>query len=149
MTLIIDSREPPSALKMFAEIQKKHPELEIEVKALPVGDYSSKYMVIERKELDDLISSFTKRVVRKDGTTYNRFESQLKRLVDVDKPTKTVFIHGSMKDKYSKVHPNAVRGVVAKFIANDISVIWEEACGDWADQIYRIYIKDEKYQSAE
>ena len=122
-------------------------DLKVVIKSIKTGDYTNSYMVVEVKaSIDDFISSFTSRKQRKDGSEYKRMESQLERLLAIDKPIKIILINGSMKDAYSRVHPNSIRGMIASIICQGITVLWTDD-PDWPEMVYRLHRKSLKYGS--
>ena len=124
MVLAVDSRESSIVRAKFKSMEQDYKDLEIEIKALKTGDYEDENIILENKSIDDFISSFTQRTKRKDGSDYERLDSQLKRLIEMDKPIKIIMIHGRLEDAYSQVHPNAVRGMVASCICQGITILW-------------------------
>ena len=143
-----DSREPELVKWKFKEsLPATHPDLTVEVEALSVGDFQTEYMILERKELNDFISSFTQRKSRKDGTCYERLESQLKRLKEHPAPRKVLLIHGDMDTIYSGIHPNSVLGFIASLVMKyDWLTVLPLISGcDWSYLVYRLGVKAEKY----
>jgi ERCC4-type nuclease len=147
--LSVDSREPSDVKNKFLSMAKIHKDLEIEVKALKTGDFENEVMIIESKTIDDFISSFTTSKTRKDGSEYERLESQIKRMLKLNKPRKILLIHGNLKDCYSNIHPAAVRGMISKIVALGIIVLWVTEEENWHDLIYRLHKKTIKYLVSE
>ncbi len=100
VTVIIDTRE---------QTPLHFPKMKTIVKTLPTGDYSiqglEKYIVVERKNLSDLLGCV--------GRYRERFDAELQRLLAYDaralviEATKAQCIAGNGR---SKVHPKAVEG---------------------------------------
>lgn len=102
--LLIDTREPES-IKDYAQsfFDRK---LHLEIKELPVGDIVYKNIIIERKRIDDLISSIT------DG----RFKNQKKNLVEKQNEGYHcyVLIQGEYQDlEEHRLPKKAVAGAIA------------------------------------
>lgn len=148
MNMICDSREPELVKWKFKEsLPETHPDLTVEVEALPCGDFETDYMICERKELNDFVSSFTTRKSRKDGTQYERLESQLKRLEEHPAPVKVLLIHGDMDTIYSGIHPHSVVGFIASLTVKYpwLCVLPLVSGLDWSYLVYRLGVKAEKY----
>jgi ERCC4-type nuclease len=124
-----------------------YPDLEVTLKALSVGDFETEYMIVERKELNDFISSFTTKKERKDGTTYERLDSQLERLKEHPAPVKVLLIHGDMEDIHSRIHPHSVIGFIASLTVKYpwLCVLPLVSGLDWSYLVYRLGVKAEKY----
>lgn len=116
-------------------------------KAFTVGDFVTKDMIVESKEINDFISSFTQRITRKDGTVYRRLESQVKRLLDAPQPVKIILLHGGWETVYSNIKQNSVLGQIASITAQGIQVIWLPKDTDWVYFTYRLAVKAEKYNN--
>ena len=148
MIMICDSREPELVKWKFKEsLPETYPDLNVEVEALSVGDFETKYMIVERKELNDFVSSFTTKKNRKDGTTYERLESQLERLRGHPAPVKVLLIHGDMEAVHSNIHPHSILGFIASL---SVKYSWLRVLPlisgvDWSYLVYRLGVKAEKY----
>ncbi len=146
--MICDSREPSLVKWKFKEsLPRNHEDLNVIVKALGVGDFETEYLIVERKELNDFISSFTARKTRKDGTQYERLESQLERLKEHPAPVKVLLIHGDMKSVHSQIHPHSIIGYIASLT---VKYPWLKVLPlvngcDWSYLVYRLGVKAEKY----
>ena len=145
MKLYIDTREGEAVAWKFKSLAMDNPEVELRFVPLPVGDAANEVMIIEFKSIDDFISSFTQQKHRKDGTVYERMDSQKGRMIDDNRPVKILLIHGDLEDAYSRIHPNSVRGMVASILAQGISIFWVGDNFDWPDLVMRLHLKTMKY----
>ena len=145
--LCIDSRESLETKQYFIDKASIDPNLTVQVCKLETGDYQNRVMVLESKSIDDFISSFTEKIQRKDGTYYHRLESQINRMLDMDKPVRTLLIHGDLQNAHSNIHPNSVHGQIASIISKGITVLKIPDHEDYRDMIYRIHNKSLKYNT--
>lgn len=123
-------------------------DLEVEIKALETGDFLCDYFVVERKDLDDFISSFTT-VKKTKSKDYLRLREQTKRLIEMPQPIKVLLIIGEDFNKaYSRVNEHAFNAQVAKLSAKGITVVERHARNDWPDYIYRLWRMCRKYSIA-
>ena len=143
--LIIDSREPETIQYEFMNKAKDDPELFVLVRACETGDYVNPSMVLERKTMDDFVSSMTGKSIRKDGSVYERLESQIERILAHPASVKVLLIIGDIKSAFSRIHPNSVRGMIAKIISLGITVLWVMDGEDWVDLVIRLHKKVLKY----
>lgn len=144
--LLIDSREPTSVKKAFADIMLENEDLKAEVTALPTGDFLNDYFVVERKDIDDFISSFTQIGKRKTKEDYERLKQQTERLLEMKQPIKVVLIIGNdYEDVYSNVHPHSINGQIAKLVMLGLSVLMLPPSWEWEDLIYRLVRMGRKY----
>lgn len=105
--LFIDDREPASFVNLVIETST----ILIEMKHLETGDYVCEDVVIERKTIDDFVSSII------DKRVFRQCERMLK------SPHRYLLISGRIKDIWSKITPHAVLGAIAFFVNNGISVV--------------------------
>jgi ERCC4-type nuclease len=144
-TLYVDTREPKHIQAKFQSMAEDYPNLKVQIKKLDTGDFQWKYGIIERKSIDDFISSMTTKRERKDKTQYQRLEEQLNRLKELDLPIKIILIHGKLEDCHSQIHHHSVLGQIASIQAQGINVMWITENMDWPYLIYRLIIKSIKY----
>lgn len=144
-TLEVDTRESLAIKRVWRLLEEDYKDLKIIFKALKTFDYSNMYMGIEFKTINDFVSSFTEKIFRKDGTQYNRLDSQIKRMLASDKPYKFLMIYGNLEDLHSGINHNSVRGMIASIAAKGIHVIWLPKGENYPDMIYRIHRKTLKY----
>jgi len=144
-TLYVDTREPKHIQSKFLSMAEDYQDLEVQIKKLDTGDFQWEYGIIERKSIDDFISSMTIKRERKDKTQYQRLEEQLIRLKELDLPIKVIMIHGNLKECYSQIHPHSVLGQIASIQAQGINVMWINEDVDWPYFIYRLIVKSKKY----
>ena len=146
--LYIDTKEPFIVKKKFHFMDIDYSDLKVEEKSLETGDFLNDYFVVERKDLDDFVNSFTQKQKRKTKEDYERLKTQTKRLLEMNQPIKAVLIIGNDYDKlYSNVHIHSINGQVAKLMALGLSVVWLPDTWDWTDLIYRLTRLTRKYTS--
>lgn len=150
MILTLDTRELKAILKEF---KSKAPNgVEIISTVMKTFDIATELVGIELKEIGDFISAVINISERKDGTEYERMESQFQRMLEDPRPVKILFIHGSLENSYSNLHPNSFRGMLASYMARGaaanppVQVIWiSEDNFDWVDLVLRLCVKTMKY----
>lgn len=157
--MFVDTREDAEKRKEWEDFQKTKKDLDIEFTSLKTGDVASKDGVMEIKHtVDDLISSEIWDMEREDGTTYERLNEQLDRLILDPRPVKVLMVIGDMDERYSAVHENSVCGIIAKVpckgsindaIAGDcaihgVSYIQITDSNNYMEIIYRIFRMAEK-----
>lgn len=148
MKLYVDSREPYHIKEKFKSMALDYEDLEVEVKALETGDFLCDYFVVERKDLDDFISSFTtvKKTKQKD---YLRLREQTKRLIEMPQAVKIILIIGEdYREAYSRVNEHSINSQVAKLSAMGLNVVMLHKTVDWPDYIYRLWRMCRKYSIA-
>ena len=145
MHLIVDSREPYWIREKFKTMGEAYNDLTVTVESLRTGDYITDYFVIERKTVDDFISSFTQPKTRKDGTRYHRLHEQCKRMLNMDQPLKIFLVIGDLSSSRSLVSEHSFNGQLAKLSALGFSVIFLKKTDNWFDYIYRLCRMCEKY----
>jgi len=99
--IIIDTREKNSLVPTFL-ISKG---ASILFQKLEVGDYKIGDIIIERKTINDLISSLKS----------NRLKNQLKNLKECTNP---VIILEKTKEVHSSIHPNSINGIIISISLN-------------------------------
>ena len=92
--ILVDSREKNS-LVLSELYEKKH---EIKIEILPVGDYIIGNIAIERKTLNDFISSMLSKRLIEQLQNLKQFPKQL------------LMLEG--EEKRINIHPNAIRGML-------------------------------------
>ena len=147
IVLGVDTRESMETKTAFQKLSDARKNVYIIYKAFKVGDFVTKDMIVESKEINDFISSFTERRKRKDGTVYRRLESQVERLLDAPQPVKIILLHGGWETVYSNIKQNSVLGQIASITAQGIQVIWLPQNTDWVYFTYRLAVKAEKYNN--
>lgn len=147
MKLIVDSREPYWVKEKFKDLSNEVNDLTVEITSLPAGDFKTNKFIIERKTLDDFISSFTSKTERKDGSEYERLPEQLDKLKHEDKALMKMFliIGENYSDAFSEVNPHSINGVLAKLTALGFNVVMMSNSNDWIDYIYRLCRMYDKY----
>jgi ERCC4-type nuclease len=148
MKLYVDSREPYHIKEKFKSMALDYDDLEVEIKALETGDFLCDYFVVERKDLDDFISSFTT-VKKTKSKQYLRLREQTKRLIEMPQKVKILLIVGeNFEEAYSRVNEHAFNAQVAKLSAQGINVVERYSGNDWPDYIYRLWRMCRKYSIA-
>lgn len=145
MHLIVDSREPYWVREKFKTMADAYNDLTVSVESLKTGDFLSEYFVIERKTVDDFISSFTQPKKRVDGSVYHRLSEQTNRMLLMDQPLKVFLVVGDLGMARSRVNAHSFNGQLAKLSALGFSVIFLGKCDDWFDYVYRLGRMCEKY----
>ena len=144
-TLYVDSRESRKTKEEFIKLGETEKNLVVFIVAMTTGDFRNKYAIMEAKSIDDLISSITQKIPRKNGTIYERLDEQVARLISDPAMYKYLLVHGNLDECYSKIHPNAVRGQLASISAQGINLVWQPANFDFNDMVLRIHYKTMKY----
>lgn len=148
MKLYVDSREPGYVKAKFQSMALDYDDLEVEIAALETGDFLCDYFVVERKDLDDFISSFTT-VKKTKSKDYLRLREQTKRLIEMPQKVKILLIVGeNFEEAYSRVNEHAFNAQVAKLSAQGITVVERYSKNDWPDYIYRLWRMCRKYSVA-
>ena len=131
LELLVDTREQRFGAEFIVYNNLNHKkDVKIIEKCQTVGDYATKDMVIERKEIHDFAGSII------DG----RLVEQRDKLLEDPRPYKAVLIHGSMDELISEtgIHPNSVLGMMASLFSRGITVLWLPSHGDMVyELIYR------------
>ena len=144
MLMAIDSREPYEIYEEFKTLSETVDDLKVIRKKLDTGDYLTEHFIIERKTLDDLISS----MFPKKDSEYERLDSQLDRLVQMKQPIKILLITGSnFEDAYSGINEHSFNGKLAKipFKWEGVQVQIISESNDWIDYVYRLCRMANKY----
>lgn len=150
MILYLDTRENKETI---IEFKNKAPiDTQIRTTAMKTFDAMNEVMGIEFKSIDDFISAVLNITERKDRSEYERMEEQFQRMCEDNRPLKILYLHGSLKNAYSKIHPNSFRGMLASYLARGASasppvqVCWIGESGfDWIDLVLRLHSKTMKY----
>jgi ERCC4-type nuclease len=144
--LYVDTREPGWVKKHFQDMAHEHDDLTVEIKKLDTGDFQTDYFIIERKELNDFISSFTSRPEHVDGSVYERLPEQTGKMLKSDEPIKMFLILGEdFNEAYSSVNEHSFNGQLAKLSSLGFNVVMMSKNNDWPDYIYRLCRMCEKY----
>lgn len=134
LKLYVDTREQKFGKEFIKYHYLKHrKDIKILEKCQSVGDYATKDMVIERKEIHDFASSIM------DG----RLIEQRDKLLKDPRPYKAILIHGSIDELITEtgIHPNSVLGMIASLFSRGITVLWLPDHGDLMyELIYRCAI---------
>ena len=106
--IIVDYRERNS---MIAAKLIKH-DLDLEFKQLPIGDYIIKDVVIERKTVQDFLSSMLSQRLRKQLLELGQFPKRLLLIEGLEE-------RELYNDKFlSGINPNAIRGFILSILLN-------------------------------
>lgn len=148
MKLYVDSREPGYVKAKFQSMALDYDDFEVEIAALETGDFLCDYFVVERKDLDDFISSFTT-VKKTKSKQYLRLREQTKRLIEMPQKVKILLIVGEdYREAYSRVHEHSINAQIAKLSAQGLNVVMLHKKADWPDYIYRLWRMCRKYSVA-
>ena len=125
--ILIDQREKNSLI-ISELIEKKHP---IELKNLPVADYITGDIAIERKTLNDFISSMLSKRLIEQLNNLKQFPKQL------------LILEG--EEKRINIHPNAIRGMLLSIILDfQIPIIYSKNEKETADFLILLDKKQNK-----
>ncbi len=128
--ILIDSREKNSLI-VSELIEKKH---EIKLETLQVGDYIVGDIAIERKTLNDFISSMLSK----------RLIEQLNNLKQF--PKQVLILEG--EEKRINIHPNAIRGMLLSIILDfQIPIIYSKNSEETAEFLILLDKKQNKAPS--
>lgn len=107
LKLMIDSREPSIIKEVGKTFFEENPDITVEVAELETGDFTYDKLIIERKEINDLISSIMDK----------RLKSQKRRMIELQNNGYHcyVIIMGQYKDidEYHKLSKKHVAGTIA------------------------------------
>lgn len=104
----------------------------LDIQKLEVGDYIINDIIIERKTMNDFISSMLNK----------RLRVQLDNLKRNEKP---LLIIENFDIEHSKVNPNCVRGFIMSILFNyNIPIIFTQDAKDTADYLYLLAKKQER-----
>ena len=161
IVLKISTKESIETKEEWERFALEKSDLRVEFEEQNVGDYNTNLVTIEVKmSIDDFIASAIDRVERKDGTLYERLNSQLDRLIADPRPVKVFLLIGDIEDRISDIHRNSVHGFMAKICCkgnindclatrasmNGVNFVKLTDEDDWMDFIYRIVRLSEKYK---
>jgi len=125
--ILIDQKEKNSLI-ISELIEKKHP---IEIKNLPVADYIIGDIAIERKTLNDFISSMLSKRLTEQLENLKQFPKQL------------LILEG--EEKRINIHPNAIRGMLLSIILDfQIPIIYSKNEKETADFLILLDKKQNK-----
>ena len=121
MIIIVDTREQKPYLNIFDKLNQKYL-----IKKLSIGDYSIKgyedKFAIERKTLDDFISSITR--------GRNRFEKEIKKAKDLKYFALIIecsFYDIKNRNYYSKIDPEVILSTIFKWsIKHNLKIYFME-----------------------
>lgn len=131
MTLKVDDREPTRLQNCW--------DFDVEVERRDVGDYVVNKVAIERKEINDFVSSL-------DGRLWEQVKILEDNVAEGELDAALLLLHGTISDLSSRhMEPRKIEGVygaVARIsISYDVSVIWVREESQFRKIVNKVYQK--------